>query len=102
MLDKYQILQAIGHGSYGTIRLIKRKSDGKLLVLKEIPYYSLNDRERQQVVHEVNILSNLRHEYIVGYHERFVDRERKVIYLVMEYCAGGDLSKLISDARRKR
>lgn len=47
-----------------------------------------------------NILKELRHEHIVRYHDRYVDRDAGILYILMEYCGGGDLSVVIKQATR--
>ena len=47
-----------------------------------------------------NILKDLHHENIVRYHDRHVDREAGILYILMEYCGGGDLSNVIKIAQR--
>ncbi|KAF5320548.1 hypothetical protein D9611_010681 [Ephemerocybe angulata] len=47
-----------------------------------------------------NILKDLHHEHIVGYHDRFVDRDAGILYILMEYCGGGDLSSVIKQASK--
>ncbi|KAI9596113.1 kinase-like domain-containing protein [Syncephalis fuscata] len=95
MNDKYELLEPIGQGSFGVIRKIRRKSDNKLFVRKEINYGRMSDKERRQMVNEVNILNKLRHPNIVRYHERQIDQDLRCIYIVMEYCSGGDLAAVI-------
>ena len=34
------------------------------------------------------------------YHDRYVDREAGILYILMEYCGGGDLSSIIKQAQR--
>jgi hypothetical protein len=45
-----------------------------------------------------NILKDLHHDHIVRYHDRHVDREAGILYILMEYCGGGDLSTVIHQA----
>ena len=47
-----------------------------------------------------NILKDLNHEHIVRYHDRHVDRDAGILYILMEYCGGGDLSSVIKLAQR--
>src|SRR5688572_6536043 len=61
----------------------------KILVRKEIDYSKMSEKEKRQLVSEVNILRELRHPNIVRYYERVVDRERSFIYIIMEWCEGG-------------
>ena len=62
----------IGKGSFGTVNRIRRKSDGRIMVCKEITYGKMSDKEKQMLVSEVNILRELKHPNIVRYYDRFV------------------------------
>lgn len=58
-------------------------------------YGCLNEKEKQLIVTEVNLLRELRHPNIVRYLDRVIDKVSTKIYIVMEYCQGGDLSQYI-------
>ena len=92
MTDKYKVLKEIGKGSYGSVFKIERLRDQKHYCWKEINYGPLQDKERSQVVSEINCLSKLNHPNVVRYVENVVDRESKKIYIVMEYCEKGDMA----------
>lgn len=49
---------------------VKRKSDGQILCWKELDYGRMGEREKQQVVKEVNILSQLINPNIVKYYDK--------------------------------
>jgi serine/threonine protein kinase len=51
---------------------------------------------------KVNILREFRHPHIVRYYDRIIDKGRTKIYIVMEYCAGGDLAAYIKKCRREK
>ncbi|KAJ8590485.1 kinase-like protein [Rhizopogon salebrosus TDB-379] len=99
-LELYEPLDIIGNGSFGIIRKVRRKSDGQMLARKELNFERMSDRDRKQIVAEVNILKDLHHEHIVRYHDRHVDREAGILYILMEYCGGGDLSTVIKQAQK--
>lgn len=101
-MDRYTRLQTIGKGSFGTVTLVRRKADGKALVWKELDYGKMTEREKKHVVTEVNLLRELRHPYIVKYCDRIIDKQTTKLYIVMEYCPGGDLAKLIKKHRAER
>ncbi|KZT62001.1 kinase-like protein [Calocera cornea HHB12733] len=100
ILTDYEPLEIIGNGSFGIIRKVRRKSDGVLLARKELNFERMTERDRKQIVAEVNILKELQHDNIVRYHDRFVDREHGILYILMEYCGGGDLSGIIKQSRK--
>ncbi|ESP02328.1 hypothetical protein LOTGIDRAFT_138592 [Lottia gigantea] len=100
-LDDFEVISTIGTGSYGTCKKIRRKKDGKVLVWKEMDYGSMTESEKKLLVSEVNLLRELKHCHIVSYYDRIIDRSNTTIYIIMEYCGGGDLSTLISKCRRE-
>ncbi|TEB28738.1 kinase-like protein [Coprinellus micaceus] len=99
-LEQYEPLDVIGNGSFGIIRKVRRKADGMVFARKELNFERMSERDRKQIVAEVNILKDLHHEHIVGYHDRFVDRDAGILYILMEYCGGGDLSSVIKQAAK--
>ncbi|KDQ55567.1 hypothetical protein JAAARDRAFT_195419 [Jaapia argillacea MUCL 33604] len=99
-LELYEPLDIIGNGSFGIIRKVRRKSDGVILARKELNFERMSERDRKQIVAEVNILKDLHHEHIVRYHDRHIDRDAGILYILMEYCGGGDLSSIIKQAQK--
>jgi NIMA (never in mitosis gene a)-related kinase len=74
----------------------------KILVWKELDYGTMSECEKQMLVSEVNLLRELKHPNIVRYYNRIIDRTNTTIYLVMEYCKGGDLGQVISKCKKER
>lgn len=68
---------------------------------KEINFGKMSEKEKLQLVSEVNILRELKNPHVVRYYERYVDKEQCKIYIVMEYCEGGDLGSLIKRCRKE-
>ncbi|OHS97517.1 AGC family protein kinase [Tritrichomonas foetus] len=62
----------------------------------------MDSKQRAMLVNEVNILRKLQNPHIVRYMDRSVDKEMKIIYIVMEFCPGGDLQSLIRETRACR
>lgn len=61
----------------------------------------MSEKEKQQLVSEVNILRELRHPHIVRYYDRIIDKEKMKIYIIMEYCEEGDVGQLIKKQKKK-
>ena len=57
-------------------------------------------KEREQLHSEFSILSSLRHPNIVAYYHRDHLKSTQELHLYMEYCGGGDLSKVIKNLAR--
>ena len=73
----------------------------QILVWKELNYGQMREKEKQLVVSEVNILRELRHPFIVRYYDRIIDKAATKIYIVMEFCEGGDLGGLIKKCKKE-
>ena len=101
-MDKYFVLNEIGSGSYGVVRKVKRKSDNKTLICKEIKLEGLSEKERELMANEMNILRELNHPNIVKQYETIKDYLHSKIYIIMEFCEGGDLDKLILKTKYNR
>lgn len=100
--DQFDVLEILGTGSYGTVSKIRRKADNKILVWKEINFGKMSEKEKSQLVAEVNILRDLRNPFIVRYHDRIVDKAKTRLYIIMEYCAGGDLYRIIKKNKKEK
>ncbi|XP_073911093.1 serine/threonine-protein kinase Nek1 isoform X3 [Castor canadensis] len=93
-MEKYVRLQKIGEGSFGKAVLVESTEDGKQYVIKEINISRMSSKEREESRREVAVLANMKHPNIVQYRESF--EENGSLYIVMDYCEGGDLFKRIN------
>ncbi|KAJ8397487.1 hypothetical protein AAFF_G00437630 [Aldrovandia affinis] len=93
-MDKYDKVNKIGEGSFGKAILVKSKEDGKQYVIKEIGISRMSNKEREESRKEVAVLANMSHPNIVQYRESF--EESGCLYIVMDYCEGGDLFRRIN------
>ena len=99
-MENYKFICQIGKGNFGRISKIMRKSDQKVLIWKELDYGLMSEKEKEQIVSEVNILRELKHPNIVRYYDRIIDKKNSRIYIIMEYCEGGDLNQLIKRCKK--
>ena len=75
------------------------KYDNKQYVLKEKRLPELG--KKKDIMNEVKLLSQLRHANIVQCEGWFRDLHRdNTLFIVLEYCDGGDLDKMISQRRQ--
>ncbi|XP_049726670.1 serine/threonine-protein kinase Nek11 isoform X1 [Elephas maximus indicus] len=95
---RYELLQKLGSGSFGTVYLVsdkKAKEGEELKVLKEISVGELNPNETVQANLEAQLLSRLHHPAIVKFHASFVEQDNFCI--ITEYCEGRDLDCKIQE-----
>ncbi|OBA21150.1 kinase-like protein [Metschnikowia bicuspidata var. bicuspidata NRRL YB-4993] len=100
--DEYEPLEVIGRGSFGTVRKVRQKDTGVVLVRKEIEYTSMNNQEKNHIISELRILRELDHPHIVKYLRHDHIQDKKAIHIYQEYCDGGDLGKIIGRFKRDK
>jgi len=54
-MNLYEKLETIGAGSFGKVNKIRRKSDGKILVWKELNYGKMSEKEKQVCSHRLSL-----------------------------------------------
>uniref|UniRef100_F6ZMB2 Serine/threonine-protein kinase Nek4 n=2 Tax=Ciona intestinalis TaxID=7719 RepID=F6ZMB2_CIOIN len=99
-LDDYDILKAIGKGSYGEVHLIQHKKERKQYVVKKLALQKVSRRERKAAESEAKLLSQLKHPNIVSYKDSF-ENDDGFLYIVMGFAEGGDLYTKLREQREK-
>ncbi len=89
-IGKYEVIKAIGKGSFGEVFLVT--SEGQQFALKTISKRPHSAREIRNLSEETQLLTKLKHDNIIAMKESFETPEEVVV--VMEY-AGDDLSRLL-------
>ena len=97
--DSFSSIKVIGTGSYGTVMLVKKKDTGKLYAMKVLKKKQI--RLKKQVKNtwaERKILERICHPFIVKLNYAF--HTDKKLFLVLDYCPGGELFFYISQIGR--
>ncbi|KAM6302311.1 serine/threonine-protein kinase ULK3 isoform 3-T3 [Podargus strigoides] len=93
-LDEFILTERLGAGTYATVYKAYRKRDTREVVaIKCVNKRSLNRASVENLLTEIEILKTIRHPHIVELKDFQWDSDH--IYLIMEFCAGGDLSRFI-------
>jgi NIMA (never in mitosis gene a)-related kinase len=95
IIRDYLIKDKLGVGSYGVVYKVLKRGDKKYSVLKQISLFNMDKHEIQEVKNESKILASLNSNFIVRYYESFMDND--TLYIVMEYCDGGDLCNFLNN-----
>jgi NIMA (never in mitosis gene a)-related kinase len=98
-MEGYEKLEQFGHGSFGRVWKARSKCDGAVVATKEIDFSAMRRREKELLANEANILRTLNNPDIVKYIDRHIKRDKKRIFIAMEYCSGGDLQHFITSTR---
>lgn len=89
-LADYEIKQTVGTGSFGRVKLIKKKQDGKYYALKILTKADIVKlKQVDHIYSEVVVLNTVDHPFLIKMNG--IAQDDKFIYIVMEYVAGGEL-----------
>ncbi|XP_076292741.1 cyclin-dependent kinase-like 4 [Lasioglossum baleicum] len=82
-MDKYEMMEVVGKGSYGVVMKCRHRDTGQLVAIKRFLETEEDLQVRKMAFREIRMLKKLRHENLVNMIEVF--RRRKRFYLVFEY-----------------
>ena len=92
----YQIEGLIGKGSFSKIYRAKNVKLNRTVVLKVIK----NPKKYNKLIQrEIDILSQLNHPNVIRLYNTINDPKSNTLYMVLEYCGRGDLSRYIKGRR---
>nr|BAH56854.1 AT3G61960 [Arabidopsis thaliana] len=94
LVGDYALGPRIGSGSFAVVWLAKHRSSGLEVAVKEIDKKLLSPKVRDNLLKEISILSTIDHPNIIRFYEAIETGDR--IFLVLEYCSGGDLAGYIN------
>ncbi|KAG8374350.1 hypothetical protein BUALT_Bualt11G0122700 [Buddleja alternifolia] len=95
----YMVGKQIGAGSFSTVWHARHRVHGTEFAIKEIVTARLNSKLQESLKSEIFILRRIDHPNIIRLHDMI--EEPGKIYIVLEYCKGGDLSMYIQQRQGK-
>ncbi|KAL1545550.1 non-specific serine/threonine protein kinase [Salvia divinorum] len=90
VVGDYVVGKQIGAGSFSTVWHARHRVHGTEVAIKEIVTSRLNPKLQGSLKSEIVILKKINHPNIIRLHDML--EEPGKMYIVLEYCRGGDLS----------
>lgn len=89
-LSDYEILQTLGAGSFGRVRLSRHKASNRYVAIKSLKKAEIiRIKQVDHVISENNILCSINHPFIVAM-DGFT-QDNRYLFLVLEFVSGGEL-----------
>ena len=91
---EYESLSIIGRGAFGEVHVCRKKMTGEIVAIKKFKKDILTQKNQVIAIrNEQTFMSKVKSPWIVDLKASF--QENNYLYLVMEFCPGGDLMNLL-------
>jgi len=97
--EDFDLLQQLGKGSFGEVYLVRNRSIDQLYAMKVLRKDKIMAQNLvRYAMTERNVLSYIRHPFIVSLNAAFQTADR--LFLILDYCPGGDMGWHLSKEKR--
>lgn len=95
----FKLLTELGKGTFGEVYLVEKQATGELLAMKVLRKSMLLSSNLMRYARtERNVLSYLKHPFLVGLKYAFQTNDR--LAMLLDYCPGGDLRHTLLREKR--
>jgi serine/threonine protein kinase len=92
-IPNYQMIRILGQGGMGSVMLARSMKDGRPVAIKTLlPEVAISEQSLKRFLREIEVAASLQHPHVVSYIEH--GTHNGIVYLVTEFVAGMDASKL--------
>ncbi|AQZ18803.1 SAK1 (YER129W) and TOS3 (YGL179C) [Zygosaccharomyces parabailii] len=103
VLNTYELIQELGHGQHGKVKLARELVTNQLVAIKIVDRHEKNGRrffsiekknsltQNEKIRREIAIMKKCHYKHVVRLLEVLDDLKSRKIYLVLEYCARGEV-----------
>jgi serine/threonine-protein kinase ULK/ATG1 len=96
-IGKYNLEKRIGQGQFGTVYLGRQRDTENVVAVKEISRARLTARLLKQMEQEIKTMKGVSSPNVIQLADVLMTKHN--VYLVMEYCSGGDLDQYLQAHR---
>merc|ERR1711871_1415813 len=98
-VHEFEIMDTLGTGTFGRVRLVKYRKDNKWMAMKILKKAEIiRLKQVEHIKAEKTILGSINHPFIVNMFGAFQDE--RCLYMLMEYVIGGELFSHLRRAGR--
>ena len=100
VINDFLVGKVLGEGAYARVFIVRLKENGKDYAMKVMEKkFIVKEGKSKEIQMERRVLSEVSHPNIVRLFFSFHDNYR--LYMILDFCAGGELAKLIRFSREK-
>ena len=99
-IDDYVFEKIIGKGRFGKVYKVHKKSNKYTNAIKVLNLPLTAQIDKYMIINEIRLLASHNSINIIEYSTVFL--KNNSIYIVMEYCEGGDISTMIKNSKKEK
>lgn len=92
-MNNFHIYEEIGRGNFSVVYKGRKKKTIEYVAVK-----SVERGRRRKLMNEVRIFHNLKHPNVLRFYNWYETRNH--LWIIFEYCPGGDLRKLLDEDKK--
>lgn len=93
-IEEFELNKKLGYGSFSTVYKATHKISKDVFAIKEVDFNKISFLDQENIQKEIIVNKRLKHKNVVKMKDFFQEEEK--VYLVMEFCQGGNLYNYLS------
>jgi NIMA (never in mitosis gene a)-related kinase len=73
-LADFESIKDLGSGSFGSVKLVRKKDDSQVLAMKTVSLTRLTQKEKDNALNEIRLLASIQIPYVIAYKGCFFDQ----------------------------
>eukprot|EP01029_Cantina_marsupialis_P021460 TRINITY_DN5140_c0_g1_i1.p1 TRINITY_DN5140_c0_g1~~TRINITY_DN5140_c0_g1_i1.p1 ORF type:complete len:671 (-),score=160.88 TRINITY_DN5140_c0_g1_i1:488-2500(-) len=98
--EDYEKIEKLGTGMTGSVWKAQNKENGQMFAVKSVEIGRLSPKQKENLQNEIRILKMMDHPNIIKLFSTYCEEQR--IFLVMEFCSGGELYERLATKENYR
>lgn len=94
-MQNYEVLSILGADLNSTCYKVKHKMTSEIYVWKAVSYENFTESEKHSLISRIEKRKKTDHPNLLCIYDYILNEETKIMYLVCEFCANGNLSSII-------
>jgi NIMA (never in mitosis gene a)-related kinase len=82
-LSNFETIKELGAGSFGSVRLARKRDDGQVWAIKTVSLCRLSQKEKDNALNEVRLLASIQIPNVIAYKACFFDQESNSLCIAM-------------------
>ena len=79
----FETIKDLGAGSFGSVKLVRKKDDSQVLAMKTVSLSRLTQKEKDNALNEIRLLASIQIPNVIAYKGCFFDQQTSSLCILM-------------------